>query len=184
MNRNHKRLLLAALLLGLTGSAHAAKEMHMHASRNILADAPVPQIEIQVFRDAMDGVNVHVKVKHYELGAPDMVTTAGYQNAEGILQGHAHVFVNTHKVQRLYGPDIHIPASLLQDGVNQVAISLNTHQHENWVNNNHNIMSSVFFDLANEPITLNRFSSQPVTMPHSEAAHAAPQTTGQHAMPE
>lgn len=147
--------------LWVTTTAHGL-EIHDHITREIDPSTPVPKIEIQIYKDAMDGVNVHVDVENYELGAPDRVATKTDLNKDGILQGHAHVFINAVKYSRLYGMDMHIPASALKKGTNQIAVSLNSHNHENWTKNNHNIMSSVFFDLAKEPFILHNFSSQPL----------------------
>lgn len=161
------------LLAGIVGTA---KEIHQHQIKEIGADVPVPHIEITVFRDAMDGVNVHVEVENYELNAPDMTEETQDTTHSNLLQGHAHVFVNAEKMRRLYGNDFHIPATSLKAGVNQVAISLNSHQHENWVfgEDKHSIMSSVFFDLSKEPIVLHNFTSQPLehTMHHSTMSSA------------
>ena len=154
-------MLLCALLshcLLLNQAAHAGStEIHQHASKDI-GSYPVPQMQLSVFRDAMDGVNVHVAVDNYLLNAPD---TANEQQT-ALLQGHAHVFVNGMKRQRLYGENLHIPKSWLAKGVNQIAISLNSHEHENWVKDNNNIVGSVFINLESEQIVLHNYSSQPL----------------------
>jgi hypothetical protein len=137
-------------------------EIHQHKSKDIGADTPVPKIELTVFRDAMDGVNVHIEVANYVLNAPDLATKTQL-NKSDILQGHAHVFVNGTKRQRLYGKDIHIPKSWLKNGVNQVAISLNSHQHENWISDEQNIVGSVFLDLSKKQLVLHNFTSQPIS---------------------
>lgn len=152
-------LLIASLLLcsGVNGL-----EIHQHRSKEIGERTPVPKIEIQIFRDKIDGVNVHVNVENYILNAPDVVQAPKASTDQDVLQGHAHVFVNALKLRRLYGNDIHIPASALSEGVNQIAVSLNSHQHENWTQGGNDIMSSIFFDLSKEPIVLHNFTSQPL----------------------
>lgn len=140
-------------------------EIHQHKSKEIGLETPVPKIELTVFRDIMDGVNVHIEVANYILNAPDLAVKNITQNT--ILQGHAHVFINGTKRQRLYGSDIHIPKSWLKDGVNQVAISLNSHQHENWVSDKQNIVGSVFLDLSKEELVLHNFTSQPIKNLHA-----------------
>lgn len=141
-------------------------EIHQHKTRDIGEKTPVPKIELQVFKDTVDGVNVHVDVEHYVINAPHANKSKETTTSDGVLQGHAHVFVNGSKLVRLYGRDLHIPASSLQDGVNQVAVSLNSHQHENWVTGNLSIVSSVFFDLSKTPIILHNFTSQPLEEKH------------------
>ena len=146
--------------------AFASKEIHEHSSRVIDEGVPIPKIELQIFRDAIDGVNVHIDVENYVLNAPNTVSDSSSAIVDGLLQGHAHVFVNAQKRRRLYGTDIHIPQDWLKEGVNQIAISLNSHEHENWVAGKHAIMSSVFFDLSKDPIVLHGFTSQPLEHVH------------------
>ena len=144
----HKLIVIIISALLVVASAANGIEVHQHLSKDIGDKTPVPKIEIQIFKDKIDGVNVHVEVENYQLNAPDMLANDGEFTAQGVLQGHAHVFVNAAKLRRLYGKDIHIPASALKEGVNHIAVSLNSHKHENWVKGDHDIMSSIFFDLS------------------------------------
>ena len=145
----------------------ATTEIHQHKSRMISANIPIPKIEVSVFKDRTDGVNIHVAVEYYRLNAPDKAVDVESETEDGVLQGHAHVFVNGSKVRRLYGNDMHIPKDWLVDGVNQIAVSLNSHNHENWMVGDHTVMSSVFFDLSRDKIVLHKFSSQPLIDRHA-----------------
>jgi hypothetical protein len=167
MNKAILNIYLGMLIaFTLQGSVLASTvEIHQHKAKDIGQGTPVPKIELTVFRDVMDGVNVHIEVANYVLNAPDIAVNNNTQGA--ILQGHAHVFVNGTKRQRLYGSDIHIPQSWLKEGVNQVAISLNSHQHENWVANKQNIVGSVFLDLSKQELVLHNFTSQPIENSHA-----------------
>lgn len=159
-------LLIATACLFSKSSVASTTEVHQHKSREIGPGVPIPKIELRVFRDMMDGVNVHINVANYQLNAPDYAD-ANTTGEGHLLQGHAHVFVNGAKKQRLYGSDIHIPQSWLKDGVNQIAISLNSHQHENWVADKQTIVGSVFLDLSKEQFVLHHFTSQPMDNPHA-----------------
>ncbi|WP_246143363.1 hypothetical protein [Colwellia echini] len=159
----------------LSGKCFANKEVHNHIAKQLSPNTPVPKIAVTLFRDVIDGVNVHIEVENYILNAPDFSTSsktkALQNNTSGnedsaVLEGHAHVFINSNKLQRLYGSDMHIPASALKKGVNQIAISLNSHQHENWMVGDHPIVSSVFFNLDTPDLILHQFSSQPLTHEH------------------
>jgi len=141
----------------------ASTEIHQHKAREIGEDTPVPEIALSVFRDSMNGVNIHLTITNYILGAPDFATNASISE-DGFLYGHAHAFVNGIKRQRLY---VHIPNTWLKIVVNQVAISLNSHQHENWISNQENIVASVFLDLAKETLVLHHFTSQPIENEHT-----------------
>lgn len=160
MNAISKSLAVMALLFTVTNASAATSEIHQHKSLDI-GDKPVPKIQLEVFRDAMDGVNVSVKVQNYLLNAPDTAIAES-----DVLQGHAHVFVNGNKKQRLYGENIHIPNNWLGTGVNQIAISLNSHEHENWVKDNNNIVASVFINLEAEDLVLHSYTSQALLAHH------------------
>jgi hypothetical protein len=156
------KVITVLVLASFFASANAATtEIHQHKSLDI-GDMPIPKIQLSVFRDVIDGVNVNVKVQNYLLNAPDTVVLESE-----VLQGHAHVFVNGIKKQRLYGDNIHIPKNWLTKGVNQIAISLNSHQHENWVKDNNNIVGSVFINLESKGLVLHNYTSQPLEGHHA-----------------
>lgn len=159
-------LVIAATLFSVAANnALASTEIHEHKARDIGQGTLIPKIQLQVFRDQIDGVNIHVEVDNYLLNAPS--TAKKESNAGAILQGHAHVYVNGVKRQRLYGEDVHIPQSWLKTGVNQVAVSLNSHQHENWMSGDHSIVGSVFLDFSKKDIVLHTFTSQPIENKHA-----------------
>lgn len=162
MNIIKQSLLLLVLCSAWSAmTAHASKEVHQHNSLDI-GDKPIPKIQMHVERDPLDGVNVLISIENYRLNSPLVAAeTAG--NPAAILQGHAHVFVNGKKRQRLYGQALHIPQEWLSKGVNQIAISLNSHQHENWMSDDKPIVSSVFINLALEKIVLHHYTTQPLT---------------------
>lgn len=158
--------LFASFSFSFASQAGGTKEIHQHLAKDI-GDHLVPKIALSVFRDGMDGVNLHVDLAHYTLNAPDTkLPIEACSRAQ--LQGHAHVFVNGEKVQRLYGQDMHIPQVWLNEGVNQIAVSLNSHEHENWTTDDKPIMSSVFIDLSTDQLVLHHYTSQPLM---TEAQH-------------
>ena len=161
MNKIVKAMIAMSLVGAMTQANAGTTEIHEHKSLDI-GSMPVPKIQLSVFRDAIDGVNVNVKVQNYLLNAPDTV-----EADSEVLQGHAHVFVNGIKKQRLYGDNIHIPNEWLKKGVNQIAISLNSHQHENWVKDNSNIVGSVFINLQSKGLVLHNYTSQPLENHHA-----------------
>ena len=170
-SRFFRHLLFASLTLGTIQMVNivavASTEIHQHKALDIGVDTPIPKIELTAYRDATDGVNIHVEIDNYILNAPDLAVDTPDNKVAGILQGHAHVFVIGIKRQRLYGNDLHVPQSWLIEGVNQVAVSLNSHQHENWMSGDHNIVGSIFLDLSKEPMVLHNFTSQPIENKHA-----------------
>ncbi|USD67063.1 hypothetical protein [Vibrio sp. SCSIO 43136] len=136
---------------------HSA-EVHQHAAKEI-GDMPVPQIAVSVTRDAVDGVNVNLQLSNYALGPPESEIECA-----SVLQGHAHLFINGKRVMRLYAQSLHIPSHLLEGKINQIAVSLNSHQHENWIVNDQTVVASVFIDTSKEALVLHSFSSQPLSL--------------------
>ncbi|MDF2180252.1 hypothetical protein P2G88_18505 [Aliiglaciecola sp. CAU 1673] len=152
-------LLVSAILFATP--AWATKEVHQHASKDVGADVAVPKIALKVARDPIDGINMLVEIDNYVINSP--LEPVEQSN---MLFGHAHVFINGKKVQRLYGDALHIPASWLKPGVNQIAVSLNSHNHENWTVNGETIVSSVFIDPDSPELVLHHFTSQPLVAAH------------------
>ena len=104
---------------------------------NILT-SPLPVIEIKVERDRIDGLNVLLNIRNYLMNSP----LDKAKDAE-LLQGHAHVFANGKKKQRLYVDAIHITEYWLRNDVNQIAVSLNSHRFENWTKGGKTVMASL-----------------------------------------
>lgn len=151
-------ILIGALLL----AAVNAKEVHQH-SMQVVPTNKIPKIELLITRDPMDGINVHLNLDNYTLNAPSADNTNLEYAKDDILQGHAHVFINGNKYLRTYATDFHIPASALKQGVNQIAVSLNSHKHQNWVYQEQFIVSSVFLNLDEPQLVLHNYSSQPLS---------------------
>ncbi|MBV1910807.1 MAG: hypothetical protein KUG78_16025 [Kangiellaceae bacterium] len=165
------------VVLVIVGSKAFCGELHQHNSRDI-GNSPAPQIELSVYRDQVSGVNVHISVKNYWLNAPNFIQSFDAAEFDGNelkeedekktenLQGHAHVFVNGIKRQRLYGSDIHISNGWLKKGVNQITISLNSHQHENWTVNDKPIVDSILINLEQKGLVLPNHKPRPVNIGH------------------
>jgi len=161
--KKYRYCLLLSCFFSLFATA-TNTEIHQHQSKEIKEGIAIPKIALRVFRDKMDGVNIHIEVANYVLGAPDLAPQSSLSE-QGFLYGHAHLFINGMKQQRLYGNDAHIPQAWLKKGVNQIAISLNSHQHENWLSDKQNIVGSVFIDLNTPALVLHHFTSQPLGTP-------------------
>jgi len=108
---------------------HAA---HHHQTQQVPENALPPEISLQVVKDAMSGFNLTLLLKNYQLMLPaaDLAQTTVVDNAS--LSGHAHLYVNGEKIQRIYGRFIHVPKTLLKAGENTIRVTLNNHNHANW----------------------------------------------------
>jgi hypothetical protein len=156
------RYTILLLILWISASASAANvEVHQHSAKEIDYNTPIPKVYLNAFKDALDGINVQIMTEDYVLNAPLDEDMCNQPTVNSVLQGHAHLFVNGIKRQRVYGKLIHVPKSWLRDGINQIAVSLNSHRHENWVVNGQTIVSSLFVDIEQEPLIIHSFSSRP-----------------------
>jgi len=151
-----------ALSLLVSPSLLANKQVHEHKSIIVPEGKLMPKVSLEVFRDVKDGLNLHINTQNYRLNSPNDKRPLDPK----LLQGHAHLFINGIKKQRVYGSYLHLPKSWFKQGINQIAVSLNSHKHENWVTDNQTIVSSLFVDLEKETLVQHHFSSQPSAPGH------------------
>lgn len=81
----------------------------------------------------------------------------------GFVTGHAHLYVNGEKVQRLYGHHVHLPAALFRGGINQVTVTINNHAHMYWIADGRQVLATLFVSPEADPQVTYRFESFPVT---------------------
>jgi len=147
------RRLTALLVLGIAAGAAAALAgrpgekpakpalmKHDHGMIQIADDQPPPSVAIAVTADTMGGFNIHLKVRDFRF-TPQRTGDRPVRN-----EGHAHLFINGRKVARLYGPDRHLPASLLRPGINRLRVTLNANNHAIWALGKREIGQSVLVD--------------------------------------
>lgn len=141
----------------MSGMDHSnmAGMVHDYEPIQVPQGVPVPQLGLVLHRDAMSGVNLHVQLKDFAIAPPERA------EIEGLLNGHAHLYINGKKIQRLYGRDVHLPAELFKPGVNLVMVSLNAHSHAVWAMGKKQLLASSFINFANEPLVVHSFTSSP-----------------------
>ncbi len=131
---------------------------HQHSPKDLPQGMLTPQLNISLSEDSMSGVNLHLETNNFQLESP---TLAG-NRAINIVEGHAHLYVNGKKIQRVYGSDIHIPGKYINKGVNQISVTLNGHDHSQWQVAGKGIISTVFINTEKDDWITMRFSSFPV----------------------
>ena len=89
------------------------------------------------------------------LMAPSIDVETGY------AEGHAHLYVNGAKIQRIYGTNIHLPADLFKPGLNQINVSINNHGHMYWMAGGRQIIATLYLDLNQDEMVKHRFESYP-----------------------
>jgi len=122
---------LAVYLSNSSPVEHAHAAQH-HQTQAVPANALPPEVSLQTVKDAMSGFNLSLTLKNYQLMLPvdDLAQATVVDNAS--LSGHAHLYINDKKIQRIYGRFVHIPKTLLKAGENTIRVTLNNHNHANW----------------------------------------------------
>ncbi len=161
---NTRLIALCALLLCMP--AHAQMD-HSHMPLKVPKDAPVPALTLNLEADSMSGYNLHLDARQFKLEPPPgamsmrQMMSATRDAHSGMLNGHAHLYVNGRKIQRLYGPDVHLPAKLFNPGVNQITVTLNNHGHMDLVHDGRQILASLFVEPGAKPEIVHRFDARP-----------------------
>lgn len=123
---------LAFYLFNTAPVEHAHTAHEHHKTQVVPSNALVPEVSLQVVKDAMSGFNLTLELSNYQMMLPadDLAQTSVADNSR--LSGHAHLYVNGQKIQRVYGRFVHIPKTLLKAGENKIRVTLNNHNHANW----------------------------------------------------
>lgn len=141
---------------------------HSHIPIEVPEAVPVPRLSLEVSRDWMTGLNLQLRTENYRFTAPPNGLSMGelmspsLDHDAGVLEGHAHLYINGEKIQRIYGPDIHLPETLFVEGINQITVSINNHGHMYWTQGTRQILASVFLDLSKDDLIIHTFESFPI----------------------
>ena len=142
---------------------------HSHMPVAVPEGGPTPRLSVALSRDWMTGLNLEIQTDCYTLIPPpsglrmNQLMAPSIDAATGFVEGHAHLYVNGEKRQRIYGHAAHLPANLFKPGVNQVTVSINNHGHMYWASDQRQILATLFIDLEKDALILHRFESFPVT---------------------
>ncbi|NRB41510.1 MAG: hypothetical protein HRU20_24065 [Pseudomonadales bacterium] len=162
LKNNFIKISLTALFMfaavGVNAGHPMANEMK-HESIDVPEGVAAPQLSVEVYPDMMSGFNLHIKTKNFQLEPPEFMAN---KPAVGV-QGHAHLYVNEKKIARVYGPYVHVPASLLKDGMNMIAITINDHHHNTWRYQDKEIIAAIILNTQMENPVQSIHSPFPVT---------------------
>ncbi len=85
------------------------------------SSAPIPTINATITQDAMAGWNLHIQTENF-------VFTPEKVNLENIAgEGHAHLYINGHKLSRIYSEWYHL--NDLRPGEYDLMVTLNANDH-------------------------------------------------------
>lgn len=141
-----------------TMAGHEGMMDHSHEPVAIPANLPVPKLEAALYRDEKSGFNLHIQLADFQLEAPEFAS----DKPLNYVQGHAHLFINGQKIQRIYGQYLHLPGTLFKPGINQVMVTLNNHDHKIWSRDKKQVVASIFLDAGKEQFIKHSFSSSPL----------------------
>lgn len=120
-------------------------DSHNHGQIEVEEDADIPQVTLSANKDSMDGFNFTIETENFTF-TPENVGEAAVAN-----EGHAHLYINNIKVMRIYSTNFHIPSSMLEEGNNDVTVTLNANDHSDWtVNEGEHISASVLLDTTSD----------------------------------
>jgi hypothetical protein len=136
------------------GSMGHDMPQHNHTPRALAAEVATPTLSMQLFTDKKSGYNLQLNLSNYHLIPPQLATT----DNSAITQGHAHLYVNGTKIQRVYSEHTHLPAKLFNKGLNQIMVSLNSHEHETWTKAKQPILSTLFINTEKNTLIQHEFS--------------------------
>ncbi len=120
--------MLSLSMMALAG--HPGEEVTgmKHPPLMMPQELATPSLALSLNPDAMSGYNLTLALKLYQLIPPQLAS----QSKPKLLEGHAHLTINGKKIQRVYGKYLHLPSGLFIEGVNQITVSLNNHDHQAW----------------------------------------------------
>lgn len=142
---------------------------HSHIPIEVPEGAPIPALSLALTKDVMTGYNLHMIIEHYIISPPpvnasnmDDLMITHIDKKTGDLEGHAHLYVNGIKIQRLYGKDVHIPDSLLKKGTNSLSVTLNNHGHMYWTVAQRKMVATIYIDTQSLELIKYQFEGFPV----------------------
>lgn len=141
---------------------------HSHIPIAVPEDSPAPALSLKLYKDALSGFNLEILTERYSLVPPPRVEFSmtalmvpSMDSNTGFVEGHAHLYVNGEKVQRVYGHELHLPAALFRPGVNQITVTINNHGHMYWTVDGRQVLATLFVDQSAKPVVVYCFESYP-----------------------
>jgi hypothetical protein len=117
----------------------------MHKMIKVDPEAPVPEVVISATKDTKDGYNLYVDTKNYTF-TPEAISDEVVPN-----EGHAHIYINGVKAARLYGDWFHLGSDLFTQEENEIRVTLNANNHDEWASEGQTIADSITVEKPKQP---------------------------------
>ncbi len=141
---------------------------HAHLPISVPKTIDNVSLSLSLVKDVMSGYNLTLLTNNYMLVPPpseasmSTLMSATINTQSGFLEGHAHLYINGDKIQRVYGSNVHLPQVLFREGINSISVTLNNHGHMYWTMKDKKILSTLYINTSSpEPLVKNKFESFP-----------------------
>ena len=137
-----------------------------HPVEPLAPNTLVPSVRFKIIEDSMDGYNIVIDLDNFNMTIPledaaDSLTT----NEGEMMSGHLHLYINSEKMMRVYGPAIHVPASWLNEGINTVTLSVNNHRHGTFTHQDKEVQSTAIIDTRSQDNLVKTMYNWPTSVP-------------------
>ena len=105
------------LLISINSFAH-------HPGNKIDADKPYPSINLKVIKDKIDGYNIFINLKNFNLNPSEI----GGENISN--SGYLQLFINDIRITRIYSDWVHVPQRFFNLKENFIKITIHSYLHD------------------------------------------------------
>ncbi len=95
-----------------------------HPGNKIDADKPYPSINLKVIKDKIDGYNIFIDLKNFNLNPSEI----GGENISN--SGYLQLFINDIKITRIYSEWVHVPQRFFNLEENFIKITIHSYLHD------------------------------------------------------
>ena len=95
-----------------------------HPGNKIDADKPYPSINLKVIKDKIDGYNIFIDLKNFNLNPLEI----GGENISN--SGYLQLFINDIRITRIYSDWVHVPQRFFNLKENFIKITIHSYLHD------------------------------------------------------
>ncbi len=100
-----------------------------HPGNKIDADKPYPSINLKVIKDKIDGYNIFIDLKNFNLNPSEI----GKENVSN--SGYLQLLINDIKITRIYSNWVHVPQRFFNLKENFIKITIHSNLHDEFTIN-------------------------------------------------
>ena len=100
-----------------------------HSGNKIDADKPYPSINLKVIKDKIDGYNIFIDLKNFNLNPSEI----GKENVSN--SGYLQLLINDIKITRIYSNWVHVPQRFFNLKENFIRITIHSYLHDEFTIN-------------------------------------------------